>query len=148
MKRAILSLFVIALLSSCAETTEESGRRYINPGGEESGRPYSSAVISGNTLYLSGQIGIDPQSGELAVGGIEGQTRQVLENIKALVNEAGFEMKDIIKCTVLLDTISDYGAMNRVYIKYFPENPPVRKAFAVEDLPRGALVEIDAQAVR
>ena len=110
--------------------------------------PYSQAVKAGNTLYISGQLPIDPATGAFAASDITGQTEQSLKNIGAILNEAGFEYADVVKTTVLLHDIADFGPMNEVYAKFFVDNCPARAAFAVKDLPKGALVEIEAVAVR
>lgn len=110
--------------------------------------PYSQAIKAGNTLYISGQLPIDPATGAFAAADIASQTEQSLKNIGAILNEAGFEYADVVKTTVLLHDIADFGPMNEVYAKFFVDNCPARAAFAVKDLPKGALVEIEAIAVR
>jgi 2-iminobutanoate/2-iminopropanoate deaminase len=108
--------------------------------------PYSQAAGAAGLLFISGQIGIDPATGEMAEG-LEAQVRQVLENIRAIVEEAGGGMSSIVKCTVLLQSIEDFKAMNGVYAGYFDAEPPARAAFEVGALPLGALVEIEAIAL-
>lgn len=108
--------------------------------------PYSQAVKTGNLLFVSGQIPIDPATGVFAGEDIATQTRQSLTNLKAIVEEAGYTLADVVKTTVLLANMGDFAAMNAVYAEFFPENCPARAAFAVKDLPRGALVEIEAIA--
>jgi 2-iminobutanoate/2-iminopropanoate deaminase len=110
--------------------------------------PYSQAVESNGTLYISGQIPIIPETGKLTTGGITEQTQQVFRNIGAILNEAGYTFKDVVKSTCLLSDIGDFKAMNEVYSVYYPENKPARAAFAVKDLPMGALIEIDTIAVK
>ena len=110
--------------------------------------PYSQAVKTGNLLFVSGQIPIDPATGVFAGEDIATQTRQSLTNLKAIVEEAGYTLADVVKTTVLLADMGDFAAMNAVYAEFFPENCPARAAFAVKDLPRGALVEIEAIAVK
>ena len=109
--------------------------------------PYSQAVMVGNTLYCSGNIGIIAETNELA-DGIAEQTRLVLTTIKAIVEEAGFEMKDVVKSTVFLKNIDDYREMNNVYRTFFPNDPPARETVAVAEIVRGALVEISCIAVK
>lgn len=109
--------------------------------------PYSQAVKAGGMLYVSGQLPIDPSTGEFAASDIEGQTRQCLENLKAILTQAGCGPDSVVKATVLLADIGDFGAMNRVYSEYFTDACPARAAFAVKDLPKGAKVEIEAIAV-
>jgi 2-iminobutanoate/2-iminopropanoate deaminase len=108
--------------------------------------PYSQAVRAGSMLFISGQIGIDPATGEMAEG-LEAQVKQVLENIKAIVEEAGGGMDRIVKTTVLLASISDFKTMNGIYTDYFISDPPARAAFEVGALPLGAMVEIEAVAL-
>ena len=110
--------------------------------------PYSQAVQAGNTLYISGQLPIDPATGAFAAEDIAGQTEQSLKNIGAILAQAGYGFADVMKTTVLLHDIADFGAMNEVYGKYFTGSCPARAAFAVKDLPKGALVEIEAVAWR
>lgn len=109
--------------------------------------PYSQAIKAGGMLYISGQLPIAPATGAFASEDISGQTRQSLENIGAILSEAGYGYGNIVKTTVLLADIGDFTAMNAVYAEYFTENCPARAAFAVKDLPKGALVEIEAIAV-
>ena len=108
--------------------------------------PYSQAVKTGNLLFVSGQIPIDPATGVFAGADIATQTRQSLHNVKAILEEAGYTLADVVKTTVLLADMADFAAMNAVYAEFFPVNCPARAAFAVKDLPKGALVEIEAIA--
>ncbi|MCF0166983.1 MAG: RidA family protein [Bacteroidales bacterium] len=108
--------------------------------------PYSQAVKVGNTLYISGQLPIDPATGAFPEGGIAEQTHQSLKNIGAILKEAGMDYSNVVKTTCLLADIADFGAMNAVYSEYFTGDYPARAAFAVKDLPKGALVEIEAIA--
>jgi 2-iminobutanoate/2-iminopropanoate deaminase len=110
--------------------------------------PYSQAVEINGTLYISGQIAIDPKTGNLVDGGITAQTKQVLKNIDAILHEAGYSFIQVVKSTCLLSDISNFKAMNEVYAQYYFENQPARAAFAVKDLPLGALVEIETIAVK
>ncbi|MBR3009136.1 MAG: RidA family protein [Stomatobaculum sp.] len=109
--------------------------------------PYSQGVKAGKTIYVSGQIPIDPATGEFAGQDIETQTRQSLTNIKNILKEAGADMSDVVKTTVLLNDIADFAAMNKVYAEFFTEPYPARAAFQVAAIPKGALVEIEAVAV-
>ena len=108
--------------------------------------PYSQAVQAGNMLFVSGQIPIDPATGEFAGSDIATQTNQSLTNVKNILAAAGYTLNDVVKTTVLLADIADFAAMNAVYAEYFSENKPARACFAVKDLPKGALVEIEAIA--
>ena len=110
--------------------------------------PYSQAVQAGNMLFVSGQIPIDPATGAFAGEDITTQTHQSLTNVKNILAAAGYTMNDVVKTTVLLADIADFAAMNAVYAEYFTENKPARACFAVKDLPRGALVEIEAIAAK
>ena len=110
--------------------------------------PYSQAVQTGNMLFVSGQIPIDPATGAFAGEDIVTQTHQSLTNVRNILSAAGYSMNDVVKTTVLLADIADFAAMNAVYAEYFSENKPARACFAVKDLPRGALVEIEAIAAK
>jgi 2-iminobutanoate/2-iminopropanoate deaminase len=110
--------------------------------------PYSQAVEMNNTLYISGQIPINPETGKLIEGDITIQTEQVLRNIGAILNAADYTFKDVVKSTCLLSEISNFKAMNEVYGRYYTDNQPARAAFAVKDLPMGALIEIDTIAMK
>lgn len=107
--------------------------------------PYSQAVQLGGTLYLSGQLPVDPATGKMPEG-IEAQTRQSLQNLGAILMAAGLEFGDIVKTTVLLQDIADFGTMNAVYAEFFPGDKPARVCYQVAALPMGARVEIDAIA--
>ncbi|HZH72356.1 MAG TPA: RidA family protein [Mariniphaga sp.] len=110
--------------------------------------PYSQAVEVNQTLYVAGQVPLDPTTMKLVDGGIEEQTRQVLKNIGAILEAAGYTYGDVVRSTCLLADMKDFQAMNKVYAEFYPENPPARVAFAVKGLPLGALVEIETIAVR
>lgn len=110
--------------------------------------PYSQAIEVNGTIYASGQIPINPATGEFVSGGIKEQTEQVFKNIKAILSEAGLSTDNIVKTTVLLANIGDFTAMNEVYAAQFSGTFPARSAFAVKDLPKGALIEIEVIAVR
>lgn len=110
--------------------------------------PYSQAVEANGTLYISGQIPINPETGKLVGGGITDQTQQVFRNIGAILNEAGYNFKDVVKSTCLLSDIADFKAMNEIYSLYYPENRPARAAYAVKGLPMGAMIEIETIAVK
>ncbi|MBO7439734.1 MAG: RidA family protein [Bacteroidales bacterium] len=108
--------------------------------------PYSQAVMAGGMLFVSGQIPINPQTGELSTADISEQTKLVMDNIGAILKAAGLSYENIVKTTCLLADINDFAAMNKVYAEYFPTNPPARSAFAVKDLPKGARLEIEVIA--
>ena len=109
--------------------------------------PYSQAVKAGNTIYVSGQLPIDPATGAFAGEDIAAQTRQSLTNIKNILEAAGTDMKSVVKTTVLLADIGDFAALNGVYAAFFEAPYPARAAFQVAALPKAALVEIEAVAV-
>jgi len=110
--------------------------------------PYSQAILSGNMLFVSGQIPIDPATGKFVEGGVTEQTEQVLKNMGAILEEAGFDFTNVVKCTCLLADMQYFAEMNTVYSKFFTENPPARAAFAAKGLPLGALVEIECIAIK
>ncbi len=110
--------------------------------------PYSQAVEAGGTLYVSGQLPIDPATGSFAEGGIKELTRQSLTNVKAILNEAGLDMGDVVKTTVFLADMADFAEMNEVYAQFFSAPFPARSAVAVKTLPKGARVEIECVAVK
>ncbi|SPT61174.1 Enamine/imine deaminase [Aerococcus viridans] len=110
--------------------------------------PYSQAISVNGTVYVSGQLPIDPTTGEFAADDIQGQTRQSLTNIQAILAEAGLDLSNVVKTTVLLDNIDDFAAMNEVYAEFFTGVTPARVAFEVAAIPKGALVEIEAVAVK
>ena len=110
--------------------------------------PYSQAIEAAGTVYISGQIPINPATGVIEEAGIEGQTRQSLENIGGILKAAGLGYENVVKTTVLLNDINDFSAMNAVYAGFFTEPYPARAAFEAAAIPKGALVEIEAIAVR
>ena len=110
--------------------------------------PYSQAVEADGTLYISGQIPLNPKTMTLVDGGIQEQTEQVLKNIGAILMEAGYTFSDVVKSTCLLSDMANFKAMNEVYARYYAENAPARAAFAVKDLPMGALIEIETIAAK
>ena len=109
--------------------------------------PYSQAVEVGNTLYISGQLPLDPKSMEMP-DDIKEQAELVMQNISAILEEAGYAFSDVIKSTIFLSDIKNFQAMNEVYGKYYTENPPARSAYEVANLPKGAKIEIETIAVK
>ncbi len=110
--------------------------------------PYSQAVIAGGFVHCSGQIAIDPETGELVGGDVAAQTERVLENLAAVLEEAGTSLSRAVKCTVYLADLGDFAAMNEVYARYFPgESPPARACVEVSRLPKDVAVEIDCLAL-
>lgn len=156
MKQLSIMLAVL-MLASCevtvdsddeaAEKNRSSDVEWLNPPGTDIGnRPYSTAVRVDNMLYLSGALGVDPDTGALAEGGIQGETRQTLENISASLEMFGSSMDRVVKCTVFLADIEEWGAMNEVYTTFFP-NKPARSAVGNAGLGLDARLEIECIAV-
>jgi len=152
MKKKLVVILLITLLPGIAYCqagkTGKLPKHVITLENTPAKRPYSPAVEAGNMLFVSGQIAVDQATGKLVEGGIEAQTRQVLKNLKNVIEKAGYSMENTVKCTVLLQDISFYAPMNQIYMEFFPVDPPARMAFAVKDLPMGALIEIDAVVVK
>jgi 2-iminobutanoate/2-iminopropanoate deaminase len=155
MHKPLLLLCAPALLTACVSvsTTEEPPgsptRRVIStPNAPAAIAAYSQGIQVGETLWVAGQIGLDPATREIVPGGIREETRRALENCKAVLEAAEFSLKDVAQVQVLLADINDYQAMNEVYVTYFPEDPPARAAYAVAAIPRGARVEVIMTAAR
>ena len=110
--------------------------------------PYSQAILVGNMLYASGQLGLDPATGNFVPGGITEQTEQVFKNIRAILEEAGLTISNVVKTTCFLADMSDFAAMNAVYEKQFTGDFPARSAVAVKTLPKNGLVEIEIIAIK
>ncbi len=110
--------------------------------------PYSQAIETETTVYCSGQLGLDPKTGAFAGEDVSEQTKQAFENIKSVLKEAGLGLQNVVKTTVLLSDIEDFGPMNEVYATFFEAPFPARSAFAVKDIPKGAKVEIEVIAVK
>ncbi len=106
--------------------------------------PYSQAIRTETMIYTAGQTGLDPATGELVAGGVEAQTRQVLVNLKNVIEAAGSSIGNVVKTTVFLTDMSDFPKMNAIYAEFFGENPPARSTVAVAGLPKGGVVEIEA----
>lgn len=110
--------------------------------------PYSQAVMRGNALFVSGQVAIIPSTGEMDTSNIENETKQVMENIKAIVEQAGMHMSDVVKASIFLIDMNNFGKINGVYGKYFPSNPPARETVQVSALPKKVNVEISVIAIK
>jgi 2-iminobutanoate/2-iminopropanoate deaminase len=110
--------------------------------------PYSQAVLSGNTLYVSGQIAIDPYTGKLVEGGVAEQTKRVMENIRAILKEENMDFSNVIKCSIFMSDMDLYKEVNEVYGQYFKVDPPAREAIAAKGLPMNVDVEISCIATR
>ncbi len=109
---------------------------------------YSQAVVAGNTIYVSGQLPIDAETGEFVPGGIKEQLHQVFKNLRYILEEAGYSMSDVVKANVFLSDLANFAVLNEVYAQYFSEPYPARVAYQVAALPKAALVEIDVIAVK
>ena len=110
--------------------------------------PYNQAILAGNTLYLSGQIAIDPATGELRTDDISVETELVMKNLGAVLNEAGFDFLHLVKCSIFLSDMELFSRVNEVYARFFDELPPARETVAVKGLPKGVNVEISGVAVK
>ena len=110
--------------------------------------PYSQAIEANGTLYVSGQIPIDPATGEVVAGGIEPQAKQVMQSLKAILEEAGYTFDQVVKTTILLDDLSNFAKVNEIYGGYFGEGAPARETYQVAKLPKGVAVEISCIAVK
>ena len=106
--------------------------------------PYSQAIQFSGLLFVSGQIAIDPKTDEFVEGDIEAQTKQVLENLKAIIEEAGMTLKNVLKCSCFLKNMDDFVTFNSIYDRYFGDNPPARETIEVARLPKDAMVEVSA----
>lgn len=110
--------------------------------------PYSQGILVDNTLYVSGQIAIDPETGSMISGSVEEETERVLENLGAVLHAASMDFENVVRCEVFLTDVNDYAQVNEVYARYFNETPPARQAVQVAALPRNARVEVSCIAVR
>lgn len=146
MFRIALILPIFVLLGCDVKVEHVPEVSYLNMPGMPDGLPFSSAVRVDNTLYLSGNIGNVPGTLDLAEGGISGETRQTMDNISNVLQEFGSSMDDVVKCTVFLADMAEWGAMNEVYKTYF-KNPPARSALGASGLALNSRVEIECIAV-
>jgi len=147
--RVVLLLVVAASGIGCAPGPNRVNIQFLDSGQVlPKDLPFSEAVRVGNTLYLSGKIGIVPEAGKLAPGGIEGEARQVMENIKAVLQAHGYALENVVRCTVMLADISEWAAFNEVYKSYFLGRYPARSAFAAAGLAMGARVEVECIAAK
>ena len=144
--RILVILPILALAACEVKVNQDTEVNYLNMPGSPDGLPFSAAVRAGNTLYVSGNIGNLPGTLDLVEGGIEAETRQTMDNIAAVLSEFGSSMDEVVKCTVFLADMAEWGAMNEVYKTYFT-NPPARSALGANGLALGARVEIECIAV-
>jgi reactive intermediate/imine deaminase len=143
----LLSTSYVVVASLVTASAAVAQKQVINPPNARPGGVLSTAVRVGDVIYLSGALGTKPGGGGLADGGIQGQTRQALENIKTSAQLAGVTMEDMVKCTVFLTDTKDFQAMNQVYREFFPKDPPARSTVAVAGLVvDGAVIEIECIA--
>jgi 2-iminobutanoate/2-iminopropanoate deaminase len=142
-----LSLLAATLLLAAAPAAAQN-RVVATPAAPAAIGPYSQAILAGNTLYLAGQIAIDPATNQVKPGTIEEETKLVLDNLKAVVEAAGMTMANIVSTTVFMADLNEFPRMNAVYATYFPANPPARATVQVARLPRDVKIEIAAIAVR
>ncbi|NMP30212.1 RidA family protein [Thalassotalea sp. M1531] len=143
--KVVIVLLAVATGSSVA--AEQVNVEYLNDKNSKSTLPFSEAVKVGNTLYLSGKIGINPKTGKLAEGGFNSEAHQTLKNIQTTLEKYGYDMSNVIKCMVMLTDIKDFGQFNKIYKQYFKAPYPARSAFAVSELALGSLVEVECLAV-
>ncbi len=145
----IMFMVIIGSMATPLFADEAGSAEYLNSGEVfPAGIPLSEAVRVGDTLYLSGQVGIMPGTMKLAPGGLEGEARQTMENIKTSLQAHGYSMNDLVKCLVMLADVSQWATFNEIYKTYFNERYPARSAFGANGLALGAQVEIECIAVR
>jgi len=162
MKKIILALVALTCISSdiSSQTRTKKGgsaksqkststvRRTVHPGDPPPGpRVFSPAIVAGELVFTSGQIGIDPKTSQMVEGGFEAQAEQVLRNLAAVLEAAGSDISQVLKTTVFLADMDDYNKMNEIYRRHFKEDPPARSTIQVARLPRDARIEIEAIAL-
>jgi 2-iminobutanoate/2-iminopropanoate deaminase len=134
--------------SKASSGTQKTQRRVVKlPGAPPSSAPLSPAIVAGELVYTSGQVGIDPKTGQMVPGGTAEQAEQVLLNLEAVLEAAGSNMANVLKTTVFLADMNDYNVMNQVYRRHFKEDPPARSTIQVVSLPVNARIEIEAVAL-
>ncbi|WP_394223302.1 RidA family protein [Alteromonas gracilis] len=150
---ALLSLGVICVASAGAaeqganaDKEDAANKSFLNSKPANPALPFSDIVRAGNTLFMSGQIGFDSSTGALAVGGFEAEAHQTMKNIKATLERYGYDMSQVVKCTVMLTDISDFAQFNTIYTQYFKPPYPARSAFAVKALALNSLLEVECIA--
>jgi 2-iminobutanoate/2-iminopropanoate deaminase len=144
MKKLILAIVAVACMSVCADA--QTAKRRVVKTGPPNGI-FSPAIIVGDLVFTSGQIGIDPKTGQIVEGGTEAQLEQVFRNLAAVLEASGSSVDHIVKATVFLADMNDYNMMNELYKKHFKGDPPARSTVQVARLPRDARIEIEAVAV-
>jgi len=138
----------VVLFTACESESNELKKVIATDQAPKAIGPYSQAILVDGTLYLAGQIALDPSSGKLVEGGIEVQTRRVMQNLNAVLDAAGYRFDDVVQTQVFLSNLNHYKAMNSVYATYFDESPPARAVVEAARIPRDALVEIMMVAQR
>ena len=146
MKKLMLVLVIVACASSYAMAQTASGKRRVVKTGPPNGI-FSPAIVTGDLVYTSGQIGIDSKTGQLAEGGFEAQLAQVFKNLAAVLDASGSSLEHVVKATVFLADMNDYNTLNEFYKKQFKGDPPARTTVQVARLPRDAKIEIEMIAV-
>jgi 2-iminobutanoate/2-iminopropanoate deaminase len=151
-RRAAISMaigLVVCLTTQANAQQGQSNRRVVTPPEfPNSGLPYSPGILAGNTLYISGQLGRDPATAKLVAGGIEGETRQAMANIRKVLQAAGMDFKNVASVTAFIASFSDFEKFNAIYKEYFPVDPPARATVQVAGLNLGARIEIQMIAVK
>ncbi len=145
--RLLYPLFIYLFGAVLAQATSVEKKVISTSDAPRAIGPYSQALKVGNTLYLAGQIALDPETNRMVEGGIEAQTHRVLQNLGAVLNAAGFSFSDVVQAQVFLANLNDYKAMNSIYAEYFNKAPPARAVVEAAKIPKGALVEIMMVAV-
>jgi len=148
MKKTFLLIISIILIAMACSQPEGVRQVIFTKNAPAAIGPYSQAILVNNTLYLSGQLGIDPATGDFVEGGIEAQARQALENQKAVLKAAGFSLADVVQCQVFVKDMNDYAKFNAVYAEYFKKDFPARAVLEVSRIPKDGLLEIMMVAVR
>lgn len=143
MNTLLKAAFLTTALFTSSAFAAPSNSEFLNTGKVNPNLPFTQIVKVGNTLYMSGQVGVNPATGKLAAGGFEGETKQTLENIKRTLEQHNYSMSNIVKCTVMLTDINDFKAFNAIYTQYFSAPYPARSAFAVKALALDSLVEVE-----
>ena len=145
--RLLYPLFIYLFGAVLAQATSVEKKVISTSDAPQAIGPYSQALKVGNTLYLAGQIALDPETNRMVEGGIEAQTHRVLQNLGAVLNAAGFSFSDVVQAQVFLANLNDYKAMNSIYAEYFNKAPPARAVVEATKIPKGALVGIMMVAV-
>lgn len=148
MKQSMVILGITLMLAACGNASEAPARTFDRDAGAPENLPFSAAVIAGDTIYLSGQIGRKPGETALVEGGASAETKQIFENYKGILARNNSSLADIVKCTVFLEDMADYAAMNAAYSEAFPGDKPARSTLGADGLAFNAAVEIECIAVR